>query len=212
MKTNLLSLGTVFGLALVPVTTLAAEGGGVYYNADLGGTIIESTSLKEFPDAPPGGKVEFNPGVRLSLGGGFRFNEWLSLGGETGFSFNSIDGADATVSQVPFLANVEFRLPNKTPLVPFFGGGPGMSFSGITIDDDSIGNGSRVDGSASDAVFAWQAYGGVRYKLNDNMSVGVIYKYLYADSTNWDVDGTSQDMRFGETSMHTISGSFSMDF
>ena len=212
MKTNLILFSTVCGLALLPMITFAGEESGIYFNADLGGTIMESTPLKEFPNAPPGSKVEFDPGVRLGLGGGFRFNNWVSLGGETGFSVNKVKGADVTVSQFPFFANVEFRMTNSSPLVPFIGGGPGVSFSVIGLDNDSLGNGSRLDGSASDAVFAWQAYGGVRYKINDNMSVGVAYKYFNAESPTWDVQNTSQDIRFGKMHVHTISASFSMSF
>lgn len=198
--------------ALFSARSEAGEDRGIYFNADVGGTVAESTRLKEFPDAPPGGKVKFHPGVRLSMGGGYRFNDWLSVGGETGFLVNGVKGADVSVSQVPILANVEFSMPNKSPLVPFIGGGPGVSLSVISLDDDSLGNGSRVDGSASDAVFAWQAYGGVRYKLNDTMSVGVAYKYFGAGASTWEVRRASQDIRFGRAHVHCFSASFSMGF
>jgi len=198
--------------ALFPAHSQAGEDSGVYFNADLGGTVAESTRLKEFPDAPPGGKVEFHPGVRLGMGAGYRFNDWLSAGGETGFLINGVKGADISLTQVPLLANVEFRMPNKSPLVPFIGGGPGVSVSVLSLDNDRLNNGSRVDGSTSDTVFAWQAYGGVRYKINDNMSVGVAYKYFGADAPTWDVRNTPQDIRFGKARVHSITASFSMGF
>ena len=177
---------TVFaGLAFIQAGSLAGEERGFYVGADIGGTIAESTSLKEFPDAPPGGEVEFHPGARLSLNGGYRFNNWFSLGAETGYMFNTVKGADIALSQTPFLANVEFRLPNRSRFEPFAGGGPGFSVSVITLDNDTLNGGSDVDGSAADAVFAWQAYGGVRYKINDQMSVGVLYKYFAADESGW---------------------------
>ena len=51
-----LAVVTVFGgLALSQAESLAGEERGFYAGADVGGTTAESTSLKEFPDAPPGG-------------------------------------------------------------------------------------------------------------------------------------------------------------
>ena len=208
-----LTVVTVFGgLLLSQPECLAGEERGFYAGADVGGTTAESTSLKEFPDAPSGGNVEFNAGARLSLNGGYRFNNWFSLGAEMGYMFNTVKGADIALAQSPLLANVEFRMPNKSRFEPFIGGGPGFSLTVISLDDDGLNGGSDVDGSAGDTVFAWQAYGGVRYKINPTMSVGVVYKYFEADAANWDVGGTSQDIRFGRATVHTFSGSFQWNF
>lgn len=208
-----LTVVTVFGgLALSRSAGIAGEERGFYAGADLGGAIAESTSLREFPDATPGGDVKFHPGARLSLNGGYRFNNWVSLGAETGLIVNEAKAADITLSQTPFLANVEFRMPNKSPIEPYIGGGPGVSVSVIALDDDGLNSGSNVDGSAGDAVFAWQAYAGVRYKINETMSVGVVYKYFEADAPTWDVGGTSQDIRFGRAHVHSFSASFLWNF
>lgn len=188
------------------------EGHGFYAGADVGGAVAESTSLREFPDAPPGGKVKFHTGARLSLNAGYRFTDWFSLGAETGFIANEIRGADAALVQAPILGVVEFRLPNKSPVEPFIGGGPGVSFSMLGINDDDLGGGTDVDGADSDAVFAWQAYGGLRVKLNDHLSLGAVYKYFAADAANWSVENTSQDIRFGRARVHSISVLFSANF
>ena len=109
-----LTVVTVFGgLLLSQPECLAGEERGFYAGADVGGTTAESTSLKEFPDAPSGGNVEFNAGARLSLNGGYRFNNWFSLGAEMGYMFNTVKGADIALEQSPLLANVEFRLPDE---------------------------------------------------------------------------------------------------
>lgn len=179
--------------------------------ADIGPALTDDASVREFPGGG-GGDVEFDTGVRMSVGGGFRLTEWFRVGGETGFIMNSIDGADATLTHVPMLANVEFQLPNKTPLVPFIGGGPGFALSTISFDDDNLSGGATVDGAASDAVFAWQLYGGVRWKLNERMSLGAVYKYFEADSSTWEVDDTSADIRFGKIKSHSVNVSFAMSF
>jgi opacity protein-like surface antigen len=208
----LLSLNAVTALALFVPSSSGEERPGPYFNAALGGSVAADTKLREFPNAPPGGKVKFTPGVALDVGGGFRFNEWLLVGGETGVLVNGIKGSDAALSQVPILANVELRFPNNSPLVPFIGGGPGIAFSTISLDNDNLNGGSNVDGSDSSAVFAWQAYGGIRYKINESMSLGVSYKYFWANKPQWEVDNSFQDIRFGESHIHVISANFSMSF
>jgi opacity protein-like surface antigen len=209
------SFAPVIGISTVLVACHAIahdDGHGFYAGADVGGAIAESTSLREFPDAPPGGNVRFHTGARLSLNGGYRFTDWFSLGAETGFIVNEIKGADAALVQAPFLGVVEFRLPNKSPVEPFIGGGPGVSFSMLGINDDSLNGGTDVDGADSDAVFAWQAYGGLRVKLNDHLALGAVYKYFAAEAASWAVENTSQDVRFGRARVHSVSVVFTANF
>lgn len=212
LRFELLRAVTRCAVALIALPAIADENRGFYAGAEVGGTVAESASLKEFPDVPPGGEVKFHPGARLSLNGGYRFNQWLSLGLETGFMANAVKDSDISVSQVPLLANVEFSVPNQSPIEPFVGGGPGFSASSIYVDDDRLGTGSDVDGGAAEVVFAWQAYGGVRYKVSDSVSVGLVYKYFAADETEWDVRGTSQDIRFGRARIHSFSASVQVKF
>jgi opacity protein-like surface antigen len=210
---RLLSIWSVcFALLLATGTSVRADETGPYFGADLGPALTDDPKLKEFPGAGAGGDVDLDAGVRLSLGGGYRFNHWFRAGGETGFIVHNLDGADASLSYVPFLANVEFCLTNKSRVVPFIGGGPGFAITTISFDDDNLAGGTRVDGSAADAVFAWQIYGGLRYQLNERMSLGAVYKYFDVQSSTWDVDDTSTDIRFGRTHTHSFSVSFSMDF
>ena len=199
-------------LLLVAGSYALADDTGLYFGADLGPALTDDPKLKEFPGAGSGGDVELDAGVRLSLGAGYRFNHWFRAGGETGFIIHSLDGADASLSYVPFLTNVEFCLTNKSRVVPFIGGGPGFAITTISFDDDNLSGGTTVDGSASDAAFAWQIYGGLRYQLNENMSLGAVYKYFDVQSSTWEVDDTPADIRFGRTHTHSFSVSFSMDF
>jgi opacity protein-like surface antigen len=197
---------------LIPGVSAEEQFPGPYIGADLGLALTSDARLKEYPGAGGSGDIEFDPGIRLSLGGGWRFADWIRAGGEFGVISHSIDGADASFAHFPLLANLEFQIPNPSPIVPFFGGGPGISVTTIAIDDDFLNDGDFVDGTSADAVFVWQAYAGLRYKLNDMMSIGAIYKYFEARESNWDVDGTSTDIRLGRTRTHSFSASFSMDF
>lgn len=186
---------------------------GFYLGADVGGAVAKNSSLREYPDAPPGGTVRFDTGARLGLHAGYRLNEWLSLGLETGFIANEIKGADAALLQAPFLGAVEFRLPNKSPIQPFVGGGPGISFSILGINNDTlVEGGTDVDGAASDAVFAWQIYGGLRFRITDHLTLGAVYKYFGADAPSWSVENASQDVSFGKARVHSVSAVFTANF
>src|SRR6187455_3061403 len=110
------------GVALAMNSSARAAEAGPYGLLDLGPALTEDADLKEFPGLGSGGKVKFDPGVRFSAGGGHRFAEWFRAGGEMGFIYNDIDGADGYVSHTPLLGSVEFRLPNRSPIVPFVGG------------------------------------------------------------------------------------------
>jgi opacity protein-like surface antigen len=211
LPSTLASVLSLIGLAMT-FSVNAADQAGPYVSVDAGGALTGDVSLKEYPGAGGGSKVEFNPGIRLSLDGGWRFSQWLRAGGQFGVISHQVDGPEVSYGQFPILGNVEFQIPNRWRLIPFFGGGAGVSIATVTFDDDNLAGGDVVDGSAADAVFAWQLYGGLRYKLSETMAVGLVYKYFESESTNWEVDGTATDIRFGRARTHSISASFSMDF
>lgn len=205
-----LALGGLCLLGLAP--GMLAHEEGAYAYGDFGAAFTDDIRVREFPGAASGTKVELRTGGRFSVGGGYRFNEWLLLGGETGVIAHEIRHADASFAQVPLLANLELRLPTRSPIVPFIGGGPGVSLSVISFDHESLAGGDEVHGSDSDSVFAWQVYGGVRWKINDNMSVGVVYKYFAAGSPSWEVRHSDQEIRFGNSHTHSLSASFNINF
>lgn len=202
----------VCGITLGAASVVAEEKVGFFGGVDAGGTITESTSLKEFPDAPPGGDVEFHPGGRLGFNIGYRFEEWVSLSLESGVMACKLKGTDISFSQIPVMMNVEFSVPNRSRFEPFVGGGPGFSASQVYAYDDRLSTGSDVDGGAIDVIFAWQVYGGLRYNFDERMSFGLVYKYFAADETEWDVSGTTQDIRFGSTRTHSVSVLFQARF
>ena len=181
----------------------------VYFRGDIGPAITEDADADFFPGA---GSVtmEFDPGIRLSVAGGATFGDFFGLELETGWILNEIDSmtgftdVDGYLSQVPFLLNATLQFRNTTGLTPFFGAGAGGTVTGINLDDADAGV-FDLDGSAADAVFAWQAFGGLKYELNDNLSVGIIYKYFWSDDAEWDVEDTTQDIIFEGARSHSIS-------
>jgi opacity protein-like surface antigen len=187
-----------------------------YIRADLGPAITEDPDTDFFP-AVGSATLDLDPGIRFGVAGGAMFGEFFGLELETGWIINEIDSitgfdeVDGHVSQVPFLVNAMFQFKNPTGLTPFLGAGAGGSATGINLDDADAG-GFEVDGSAGDVVFAWQAFGGLKYELNDHLSVGIIYKYFWSGDAEWEVEDTSQDIDFEGTRTHSISAVVSFSF
>ena len=181
----------------------------VYFRGDFGPAFTEDADARFFPGVGSV-KMELDPGIRFSAAGGAMFGDYLALEMETGFIVNEIDSitgfndVDGWVSQVPFLVNAMFQFKNNTGLTPFIGAGAGGTATGINLDDADAAT-FDLDGSAADFVFAWQAFAGVKYELNEHFSVGIMYKYLWSDDAEWDVEDTSQDIIFDGARTHSFS-------
>lgn len=232
MKMNLRHLA-VFGLlgclGLCAVTTGRAQAPGPYVTADLGGQWIQDIKLKEFFGVPlfPDSKVKLDPGLRVGVAGGYEFCDWFALEGQLGFYGNKIDSITAATElhdswyyNVPFLVNAKLQFPNRSPLTPYAGAGAGFSESILNVDHlaimDTQGGETFMHGNDATAVFAWQAFAGLRYRLNDRMGLAIEYRFFWADSPSWNaefISNTPTDrLSFGETRAHSISLAFDFHF
>jgi opacity protein-like surface antigen len=180
----------VAATAMALVGTTAAAGAqerrsGPYFDADLGASLVESV---RFRDGAESLKVEFDPGIRFSMSGGYRFELGPTAGFclelETGVLWNQLDRAslgplsaslDGDLFQVPFLANAILSIEPTPQLDIYFGGGGGGNWTRLTLD--RIG-GLRVGGTENDVRPAVQGMAGIRYHVNDRSSLGVGYKFL----------------------------------
>jgi opacity protein-like surface antigen len=163
-------------------------------NFDIGGTFSESATLSEFGGrVTGGGDLKLSPGMQVDLAAGYRFTPWLSLEGEFGFTYNSVDSVgnwsypSSSLSQMLMMINVVVEYP-RGPFVPFAGFGAGGVFSSLTFGNYYDFYGSYYDGEGTDFVPALQAFGGVRYDFNKQWSLGVIYRFLATDNQQWNVD------------------------
>jgi opacity protein-like surface antigen len=194
-----------------------------YVKGDLGGTINQDTSLTEFfGPVAPGTKVKFDPGFRAGIAGGYQLCEWFAPEVEVGFMENKIDsitGADRVhnsyFANVPFLVNGKLQYPNSSPVTPYAGAGVGFSEALLSVDQIDLG-GTSLHGDMSATVFAWQAFGGLRFRINDVMGLSVEYRYFRADPASWQADSTfgtaSDTLRMGRTVTHVISLAFDYRF
>jgi opacity protein-like surface antigen len=209
----------ISGVVMI-AATLAARGQTTpwYVRADLGGTIARDTELKEFfGPGTGGGKVTFDPGVRFAYGGGYRVTDFFAVEVQSGVmanSIKSISGAttdDATFSNVPLLFNLRFEGSDEGHWSPYFGGGLGPCASIIDIQRINIG-GTIVKGSQSDAVLAYQAFAGLRYRITEHIGLALEYHYFGSTQASWDGHALAGQMRFGGIETHAASLAFDYRF
>jgi opacity protein-like surface antigen len=238
MKTELLMKKTFRSLALLaactgillpPALWAQGEAGRLYLKGDIGGNWTQDTSEREFFGVQTAGsKVKFDPGFRAGVHVGYNLTDWFAPEFEIGVLENRIRSLpDATFfradfANVPFLVNAKFQLPNPSRVAPYIGAGVGGSAAIIDAHPihftDQNEEDVRVRGSDSDAVFAWQAFAGVRVRINDHMAVGLEYRYFAADSPSWQVEdrrdflGSNDTMSFGRIQTHAISAAFEFTF
>jgi opacity protein-like surface antigen len=225
MKKNLLFASlTVASLAFAfQASGQAVLPYGLYIKADAGGNLTMDTDLREFfGPVTPGSKVKFDPGARLGVGVGYNLCQWFAVEGEFGAMANSISSiteaerVDAVFSNVPFLVNGRLQLPHgRFCVTPYIGGGVGVSAAIIDAERITL-NDTRLHGSDSDAVFAYQGFGGLRYSLNEAMGLSVEYRFFGTSRPSWKADfadGTEgNSMSFGSTRTHALSIAFDWTF
>jgi len=195
---------------------------GLYLGADVGGLLTSDVRVKNFlGSVSPGTKVDLDPGVRVGFRAGYHFTDWFAVEGETGVMANnihSITGANidgnATLANVPFLINARFELPHgNCPITPYFGGGAGGSATVLSFDRHIDFNDADLHGSDSDVVFAYQAFGGLRYAITDKIGLGVEYHFICTTGSSWTADGFGPNkISFAGTRSHAITAAFNYRF
>jgi opacity protein-like surface antigen len=188
-----------------------------YAKFDVGGNWVKDTSVREVLGyAVPGDKVKFDPGFRAGVALGYDWANWFATEAEFGLGANEIKewtGAtrvDAWLWNTPLLLNAKFQIPNRSIFTPYFGAGVGGASTGLDVDHLDYGN-AHFWGSASDIVFAYQAFAGVRVELKKRLSLGVEYRYVHSDAPNFDIDwgyywnGGNDHIRIGALDTQSIS-------
>jgi opacity protein-like surface antigen len=192
---------------------------GPYVHVGAGVAVADRVDLKTFFDPTPGSSIKFEPGVRFSAAGGYNFCPYMGVELETGFIYNEVDtvagigSMDAALFHVPVMANLVLRYDQPNcPVVPFIGGGAGGDFSGVylnRVNTESVFADGTSDTSAN---FAWQAFGGVRYKITNHMSIGGAYKYYAVQRANYDFAGIRDAIQLGKANSHNFMVDFNINF
>lgn len=224
MKQTIKSLAfAIAAAALLSSVSARGQNTGFYLKGDLGGNITPKINLNEFfGPVAPGSKVKLDPGVRGGITGGYQLCDYFAAEAEVGFFGNRIDSVtgatqvhDASFVNVPVLLNARLQYPNRSPLMPYIGAGLGFSQTILDVDQLTV-NDITLHGSDSDTVFAYQAFAGLRYALNDHMGLSLEYHYFAAESAHWRADfsfGTPSDtVSFGPSRSHSLSIAFDYRF
>jgi len=213
----------VWSLALFPLLTAHAERNRFYVEADAGGAVTVNTTLQEWFGAPlaPNTVVEFDPGFRLGLRGGYGVTDWFDAEVETGLTANNISfitGAtqtDGSLANIPFLLNARFHCPALHQWSPYFGGGLGFSTTVLSGDNLTV-SGVTMDGSVAGVVFAYQAFAGLRYAINDRMGISIEYHYFATSDSDMTASLTvgtaSNQVQLGGTATHAATIAFDYRF
>ena len=200
------------GCACLMMRPEAARSQTAYFNAEFGPALADDVDFKQYFGPISGAKQGLDTGVRFGFSAGCNFNQYLAVEAETGFIYNSFSDVDGSVSHIPMMANAVVRYDTKrSKWVPYAGAGLGGDVSIISLNNVE-GNGVIADGSEATVVFAWQAFAGLRYKINKEMSFGAGYKYYSADPASWDFAGYSDSIKIGRANIHSILFEFSMKF
>ena len=167
--------------------------GPFYISADIGGVILQDTTAKN-----AGAKIAFNPGVRGDLTFGYQIAPPIAVEFETGSIWNSLStqnglyisasGLNVDLFQIPFLANLVFRLPPRNGFSAYIGGGVGGVASQFDVSNPNDNGGffnSENHITDTDVTFAYQGKIGLTYSFNPNMEVGVGYKFLGTLDHTW---------------------------
>jgi opacity protein-like surface antigen len=198
---NLNRLFVLFGLSaalLAGPYHASAQDPGFYFKFGVGPSFTEDVKIQEFFGVTDLGSMDLDPGVRLDLGVGYQFERWIAAEFESGFIFNSIDRfgprnrvqdfGDSSLSSVPLMLKLVLQAPIHDRFVPFAGAGAGGIVSILDLDDVYLPEPDVfIHGSESDVVFAWQVFGGLRFILNERFDISLSYKYLRAQSPDYDI-------------------------
>src|SRR5882757_7416417 len=146
----------------------------------------------------------FTGGTSYGLGVGYQFNSWFraDITGEyrskvmfSGTDFANIAGLgpisdvySARFSSWVAMANVYVDLGTWWCITPFIGAGVGGAFNQIDGLQDlgsipspgvgSVNSASYFANSANKTSFAWAAHAGLAYKVNQNFTIELAYRYL----------------------------------
>ena len=175
----------------------------------------EATILDSKLVGTAAGSLTMSAGIRFNLPVGYRPVDWFAVEFAPGIIWNkmssynlqlsgTIDGDPESATlpldvqggyfQVPLVVNFIFKIPTKSPWVPYIGGGIGASYTYMNWTQLSYGgiseDYSNVDGSCWS--LAYQAIAGWDYKITDKVSLSL--KYIFLGTGNQNFGGSFQDV------------------
>ena len=207
-----------------PLSTTAQDEDPFYVRTEGGARFVSSMNIVNIvgPNGPSNPAIQkeiaFSTGYRQDIDIGVWLLPWFGLSIETGFALNAIRGntegmdvSSSTYWSVPILAQFCFQYPNESGFIPYanFGFGGGWNYfkiGSITYP----GNFTTLSGSGSDMNNAYQIAAGCRYRLYEQFSITLAYKFYGTSQPTVDM-GDNQQVTFGSpvTNSIELGGNFS---
>jgi opacity protein-like surface antigen len=207
-----------------PLSTTAQEEDPFYVRTEGGARFVSSMNIVNIvgPNGPTNPAIEkeiaFSTGYRQDIDIGVWLLPWFGISIETGFALNAIRGntqnmtvSSSTYWSVPILAQLCFQYPNESGFIPYanFGFGGGWNYfkiGSITYP----GNFTTLSGSGNDMNNAYQIAAGCRYRLYEQFSLTLAYKFYGTSQPTVDM-GDNQQVTFGSpvTNSIELGGNFS---
>ena len=163
-------------------------------------------------------EIAFSTGYRQDIDIGVWLIPWFGVSIETGFALNAIRGnsegmnvSSSTYWSVPILAQLCFQYPNESGFIPYANFGFGGGWNYFTIGSITYpGNFTTLSGSGSDMNNAYQITAGCRYRLYEQFSLTLAYKFYGTSQPTVDM-GDNQQVTFGSpvTNSIELGGNFS---
>ena len=179
MKRTLIILS--LGIAGLWLTSPAiGADSGTYFHFDAGPNVLQK--IHQVFDAGLERDLDFNTGVRISIAQGYNLTPWAAVELETGFSYNEMKHSDDWLGQVPILASAVFKYDSSCGWTPFVGVGGGGA---VTLAKTALFH----NDSDYYLVAAWQGQAGLRYRVNQDLEIGLVYKYFGTTAPELEVFG-----------------------
>ncbi|MCX6935384.1 MAG: outer membrane beta-barrel protein, partial [Verrucomicrobia bacterium] len=164
-------------------------------------------------------EIAFSTGYRQDIDIGAWLTPWFGISIETGFALNAIRGntegmtvSSSTYWSVPIIAQLCFQYPNESGFIPYlnFGFGGGWNYFKIGSITYTGAPFTKLSGSGNDMNTAYQIAVGCRYRIYDQFSMTLAYKYYGTSQPTVDM-GDSQQVTFGSpvTNSIELGGTFS---
>lgn len=203
------TLGWPGKLLETPLLPSQTEEDQFYARTEFGPRFMSSMSLVSVtgPTGAPSlynqKQIAFSTGYRQDLDVGVWLTDWFGLALETGFALNAVRGntqgmtvSSSTFWTVPLLAQLCFQYPNDTGWIPYlnFGFGGGWTIFKVGGIDYTTGGQSApsLSGTGNSVNNAYQIAAGVRYRLYEELSITMAYKFYGNSQANMNLDNGVQ--------------------
>ena len=192
-----------------PLAASQIEEDQFYARTEFGPRFVSSMSLVSVsgPNGNPSlynqKQIAFSTGYRQDISAGVWLTEWFGLAVETGFALNAVRGntqgmtvSSTTFWTVPLLAQLCFQYPNDSGWIPYINLGFGGGWTIFKVGGIDYTTGGQtaptLSGTGNSVNNAYQIAAGVRYRLYEELSLTMAYKFYGNSQANMNLDNGVQ--------------------